>query len=197
MGALSSHKGRAVVAATLTLVIGIVGAAGEAGATGTSPSGSRCDRPLSTTLLQTAKVRVFAMPAESTTDPRHREPAIAGRPVFGCLESTGRSRLLDLGGAMNAFSVMVDPATVAANGPLVAYSYSRYYLDTHETLIRVRNLSTGGVIRDCVVGGAIAPRRGPRVTAIVLSSDGEVGWDAEGEDQGRSESQPPGCNPRA
>lgn len=161
--------------------------------------GSLCDRPSSGTLLETGKVRVYALPAEPTAHPEHRNPAIAGRPVFGCLESTGRSRLLDLpelGGEKHAYWVEVDSHTLAVNGALVAYTYTQYYLDTHETWIRVRNLNTGAVIRSCLVGYGMAPSRSQRVTDIVLSSNGEVGWKAEGEGPG-DESRTPGCNPTA
>lgn len=119
--------------------------------------------------------------------------------MFGCLESTGRSRLLDLpelGGEQHAYWVEVDARAVAANGPLVAYAYTQYYLDAHETWIRARNLNTGAIIRGCLVGYGMAPSRGPRVTDIVLRSDGEVGWDAEDEAAG-DENQMPGCDPSA
>ena len=196
-----SRLRKIVGVAILALVIAVAAAAGDTEATGAPPTASPgCDRPFSTTLLETAKVRLYAMPKESTAHPEHHNPAIAGRPVFGCLESSGRSRLLDLpelGGEKNANWVEVDSRTVAANGPLVAYAYTQYYLDTHETWVRVRNLNTGAVIRDCLVGGSIAPRRGPHVTDIVLGSNGEVGWNAEGEETGTSDSHLPGCNPLA
>jgi hypothetical protein len=117
--------------------------------------------------------------------------------VFGCVESTGRTRLLDLpevGGGKSAYWVEVGLRALAANGPLVAYSYTQFYLDTHETWVRVRNLNTGEVIRSCYVGGGMAPHRGTRVTEIVLSSNGEVGWSAEVEQPGLSENTVPGCN---
>lgn len=172
-----------------------------AGESGTSPTkGSRCDRPYSSTLLETGKVRIYAMPAEAEGHAEHRNPAISGRPVFACLESTGKSRLLDLpevGGEKHAYWVNVDERVFALNAPLVAYAYSQYYLDTHETWIRVRNLLTGKVIRTCLVGGAIAPRPGPKVTDIVLSPNGEVGWNAQGDFQPSSEEHEPGCDPTA
>jgi hypothetical protein len=160
--------------------------------------GSRCDRRHSSTLLETGKVRIYAMPEEPEGHAEHRNPAISGRPVFACLEGTGRSRLLDLpevGGEKHAYWVKVDERVFAVNAPLVAYSYSQYYLDTHQTWIRVRSLLTGKVIRTCLVGGAVAPRPGPRVTDIVLGSTGEVGWNAQGEWQPSSEEDEPGCNP--
>ncbi len=91
----------------------------------------------------------------------------------------------------------VDSGTVAASGPLVAYSDTQYYLDTHETWIRVRNLNTNVVIRSCFVGGGMAPHRRPRVADIVLSPNGEVGWSAEGEEPDSGESHAPGCDPTA
>jgi hypothetical protein len=54
-----------------------------------------------------------------------------------------------------------------------------------------------GILRSCFAGGGMAPHRGPRVTNIVLSSNGEVGWDAEGEEPGTSEDHVAGCNPTA
>lgn len=161
---------------------------------------SPCDRNSSSTLFETGKVRVYAMPKESKAHPAHRNPAIAGRPLFGCLRSTGRSRLLDLpevGGEKHAYWVEVDSRAFAANGPLVASSYTQYYLDTHETWVRVRNLRSDAVIRTCFVGGGMAPHRRPRVTDIILSSNGEVAWNAEGEGPESSEDHVPGCNPTA
>ena len=185
----------------MALVIAFAGVTGDVGATGAPPTArSRCDRPLSTTLLETGRVRLYAMPKERTAHPEHRDPAIAGRPVFGCLKSTGSSRLLDLpalGTERHAYWVEVDSRTVATSGPLVAYSYTQYYLDTHETWIRVRNLNTNVVIRSCFVGSGMAPPRRPHVTDVVLSSNGEVGWSAEGEEPDSSENQAPGCNPTA
>ena len=140
------------------------------------------------------------MPKESEEDAQHREPSISGRPVFACLKARGRSRLLDLPeveGEKPAYWVTVDERVFATNAPLVAYAYSQYYLDTHETWIRVRNLLTGRVIRTCPVGGAIAPKPGPRVTDIVLSANGEVGWNAQGAPQAGIEEHLPGCNPEA
>lgn len=163
-------------------------------------AGSRCDRPYSSTLLETGKVRIYAMPAEPEGEVEHRNPAFSGRPVFACLQATGRSRLLDLpevGGEKHAYWVKVDERVFAVNAPLVAYAYSQYYLDTHQTWVRVRNLFTGKVIRTCLVGGAIAPRRGPQVTDIVLSPTGEVGWNAQGDSQPSSEEHEPECNPTA
>jgi hypothetical protein len=146
--------------------------------------GFPCDRPSSSTLLETGKVRVYAMPKESASHPEQREPAIAGRPVFGCLKTTGKSRLLDLpetGGEKHAYWVEVDPQVLAVSAPLVAYAYTQYYLDTHETWIRVRNLRTGTVLRSCDAGGDLAPGRLPHVARIVLGSDGTVAWSAEGD----------------
>lgn len=166
---------------------------------GRPDAGSLCSRPGSSTFLETSQVRVYALAAESSAQSEHRNPAIGGRPVFGCLRSTGQARLLDLpelGGDKHAYWVGVDPRTVAANGPLVAYAYTQYYLDTHETWIRVRNLRTGAVIRNCLVGYGMAPHPGVRVTDIILASDGEVGWSAEGEAPGE-ENPTPGCNPTA
>jgi hypothetical protein len=159
---------------------------------------SRCDRPFTSTLLETGKVRIYATAKESEDHPEHRDPAIAGRPVFACLEATGKSRLLDLpevGGEKRAYWVEVDDGVFAVSAPLVAYAYSQYYLDTHQTWVRVRNLRTGRVVRSCLVGGAIAPHPGPRVTDIVLSPDGEVGWNAQGERQITSEEFVSGCDP--
>jgi hypothetical protein len=159
---------------------------------------SGCDRPFTSTLFETSKVRVYAIPEESPSHPEQREPTIAGRPVFGCLKTAGRSRLLDLpevGGGKHAYWVGVDEGVFAVRAPLMAYAYTQYYLDTHETWIRLRNLRTGKVVRSCLVGGAIAPRPGPQVTDIVLDPDGTVGWNAQGE--GASESPVPGCDPTA
>lgn len=175
--------------------------AADAGVAGARPTkDSRCDRSYSSTLLETGKVRIYAMPAEANEDAEHRDPAISGRPVFACLDATGKSRLLDLpevGGEIHAYWVKVDELVFAVNAPLVAYAYSQYYLDTHQTWIRVRDLLTGRVIRTCLVGGAIAPKPGPQVTDIVLSQSGEVGWNAQGEWQPSSEEHVPGCNPTA
>lgn len=194
-------------ALSIALAVAMPGAA-EALSPGQHPDRGRaatrerepCTRAGSSTLLETGKVRVYAMPKESTSRPEHRNPTITDRPVFGCLKTTGDRLLLDLPEVANeqrALWVEVDSGTVAANGPLVAYTYTEYYLDTHGTWVRVRDLRTGAVIRTCLVGGAIAPSRLPRVTDIVLSSSGEVGWNAEGEGPGRSEDHVPGCNPTA
>jgi hypothetical protein len=163
-----------------------------------SPARSKCDRPFSSTLVETSKVRVYAMPKESTSQPEHRDPAIGGRPVFGCLKTTGEPRLLDLpevSGEKHAYWVEVHSSALAVSAPLVAYAYTQYYLDTHQTWIRVRNLRTGRVIRSCLVGGAIAPSTPPHVPDIVLGPGGAVGWNAEGEGAGGTELPTPGCNP--
>jgi len=94
----------------------------------------------------------------------------------------------------SAFWVKVDPKTVAANGPLVAYAYTQFYLDTHDTWVRVRNLRTGAVTRSCVVGGGRAPHSTPHVTDIALSPNGEVRWSVEGDSPETGESPQPGCN---
>ncbi len=199
MGMGSSRLNGALLGALVALIaVPTAAIAGEA----TSPqtAGSRCDHRYSSTLLATGKVRIYAMPAEAEEDAEHRNPAISGRPVFACLEATGKSRLLNLpevGGEIHAYWVKVDERVFAVNDPLVAYAYSQYHLDTHQTWIRVRNLLTGKVIRTCLVGGAIAPRPGPQVTDIVLSRGGEVGWNAQGESQPSSEEHEPGCNPTA
>lgn len=159
-----------------------------------------CERPHTSTLLETGKVRIYATPAEPEGHAEHRNPAISGRLVFACLKASGKSRLLDLpevGGEKHAYWVQVDERVFAVRAPLVAYVYSQYYLDTHQTWVRVRNLYTGRVLRSCLVGGAIAPKPGPRVTDIVLSPNGEVGWNAQGESQPTVEEQPPGCDPTA
>jgi len=198
MGIRPTCLSMALVAALLALILVPTAAAGGAGSR--SATSSRCLRPFSSTLVETGKVRIYAMPKESEEDALHREPSISGRPVFACLKATGRSRLLDLpevDGEKPAYWVAVDERVFGTNAPLVAYAYSQYYLDTHETWIRVRNLLTGRVIRTCLVGGAIAPRPGPRVTDIVLSANGEVGWNAQGDWQSGSEEHVPGCNPAA
>lgn len=145
---------------------------------------ARCDSRPSSTLLETGKVRIYALPPEPTDHPEHREPAIAGRSVYGCLKSSGSTRFLDLPEVDDerpTLWVEVASQVLAANGPLVAYPYTQYYFDTHETWVRVRNLRTGEVIRDCFIGGALAPHRLPRVTDIVLHSNGEVDWSATSE----------------
>ncbi len=198
MGIRSPRLSVALLGALIAL-ISVPTTAIAAEATSSMP-GPSCDRPYSSTLLETAKVRIYTMPEEAEEHAEHRNPAISGRPVFACLEATGRSRLLDLpevGGEKHASWVKVDERVFAANAPLVAYAYSQYYLDTHQTWVRVRNLLTGRVIRTCLVGGAIAPRPGPKVTDIVLSPTGEVGWNAQGASQPSSEEHEPGCNPKA
>jgi hypothetical protein len=198
MGVRPSRRRHAAAAVMLTALIVIAWRIGGAEAIGAPPiTRPRCNRPSSTTLLETAKVRLYAMPRESTAHPEHRDPEITGRPVFGCLRATGRSHLLDLpeiGGERRAYWVEVGPKTVAANGPLIAYAYTQYYFDTHETWIRVRNLNTGAITRSCWVGGGLAPGRRPHVTDIVLHSNGEVGWHTEGEEAGASEPRPSGCD---
>ncbi len=199
MGMGSSRLSGALLGALVALVT-VPTAARSSEAVSPQIAGSRCDRPYSSTLLETANVRIYAMPEEAEGHAEHRNPAISGRPVFACLEAIGRSRLLDLpevGGERHAYWVKVDERVFAVNAPLVAYSYSQYYLDTHQTWIRARNLSTGRVIRTCLVGGAIAPKAGPQVTDIVLGSTGEVGWNAHGASQPSSEEHEPGCNPTA
>jgi hypothetical protein len=144
---------------------------------------SGCDRPSSSTLLETGKVRVYAMPKESASHPERHEPAIAGRPVFGCLQANGMPRLLDLpevAGEKHAYWVEVDSQALAVTAPLVAYAYTEYYLDTHQTWIRVRNLRTGVIVRGCEAGGGLAPGRSPHISEIVLDSQGAVAWSAEG-----------------
>ncbi len=199
MGMRSSRLNGALLGALVALIT-VPTAALAAEAASPPTAGSRCDRPHSSTLLETGKVRIYAMPEEPEGHAEHRNPAIFGRPVFACLEATGKSRLLDLpevGGEKHAYWVKVDERVFAVNVPLVAYAYSQYYLDTHQAWIRVRNLLTGKVIRTCLVGGAIAPGPGPHVTDIVLGSTGEVGWNAQGDSQPSSEEHEPGCNPTA
>jgi hypothetical protein len=147
------------------------------------PARASCSRPFSSTLLETGKVRVYAMPKESTSPPEHVNPPFFARLVFGCLKTTGRSRLLDLPEAdakEGPLWVEVHPGPFAASGPLVAYVFSQYYTDTHETWIRVRDLRTGAVVRSCLAGGGLAPGRMPHIAEIVLDSRGEVAWSAEG-----------------
>jgi|GEM_PF-5097915 len=199
MGVRSRRLNLALFAGFIALTsVPTVAIAGKAASSSTPES--PCDRRYSSTLLETGKVRIYAMPAEPEGEAEHRNPAFSGRPVFACLKATGRSRLLDLpevGGEKHAYWVKVDERVFAVNAPLVAYAYSQYYLDTHQTWVRVRNLFTGRVIRTCLVGGAIAPRRGPQVTDIVLSPTGEVGWNAQGDSQPSSEEHEPECNPTA
>jgi hypothetical protein len=133
--------------------------------------------------LETGKVRVYAMPKDSTSHPEHIRPAFFARPVFGCLKATGRSRLLDLPEAdakKRPIWVEVHPDPLAVSAPLVAYAFTQYYLDAHETWIRVRNLGTGAVVRSCAAGGGIAPGSLPHIAKIVVDSRGKVGWSAEG-----------------
>jgi hypothetical protein len=158
----------------------------------------RCARPFSSTLFETGKVRIYALPTEPKGVAARRSPAIGGRPIFGCLKQTGRSRLLDFPEVRNdvgALWVEVGSQAFAAKGPLVAYAYTEYYLDTHTTWVFVRNLRTGAVERTCPVGGGRAPNPRPRVTHIVLRTNGEVSWDAEGEQPTWPEESPPGCEP--
>lgn len=196
MGLRSSRLSGTILGMLATLsFVSTVATAAE-----TRDLGPACPRPHSTTLLETGKVRVFAMPQEPAGHSEKRHPTISGRPVFACLKATGKSRLLDLpevGGEKSAYWVTVDERVFATNAALVAYVYSQFYLDTHETWIRVRNLWTGKVIRTCLVGGAIAPRPGPHVTDISLSLSGEVSWKVQDEQQVGGEDHVPGCNPTA
>lgn len=188
---------RLVVLSGLLSVASAVPVAAHADGSTRSPTAaaSRCARPQSTTLLETGKVRLYAMPEDSTAS--GRDPSIAGRPVFGCLTGSGRSVALDrpeVQAGLHAYWVEVDPRALAANGPLIAYSFTEYYLDTHLTWVRVRNLRTGSFVRTCAAGGGMAPHRGTRVTDIVLHSDGEVAWNVEGEGSVSLEDQEPGCD---
>jgi hypothetical protein len=142
---------------------------------------SSCDRPSSSTLLETGKVRIYALAEKSVDLQGPRAPGIGGRPVFGCAKATGRARLLDLPevGNKRAYWTEVDPHVFAASGQLVAYAYTQYYLDTHETWVRVRNLRSGRILRSCAAGGDIAPGRLPRVMRILLDARGAVAWSAE------------------
>lgn len=149
--------------------------------------GPPCVRPFSSTLVETSKVRVYAMPAEPPEHPEHIHPAFFGRPVFACLKKADNRLLLNLPEAdaeKRPLWVEVHQA-IAVSGPLVAYAYTQYYLDTHETWIRVRSLRTGTVIRSCPAGGDIAPGSLPHIAKIVLNSRGWVGWSSEGY-EGRS-----------
>jgi hypothetical protein len=139
-----------------------------------------CGRPTSSTLLETSKVRVYAMPEDSVKLPGGRDQTISGRPVFGFLRTTGKSRLLDLPAEKYAFWVSVDPAAIAVSAPLVAYPFTQYYTDTHETWVRVRNLRTGAVVRSCPAGGGMAPHVGSHPIKIVLNSRGAVAFSVEG-----------------
>jgi hypothetical protein len=156
---------------------------------------TRCDRPSSSTLVETGKVRVFAMPPESLQSAGNGLTAIGGRPVFGCLKATGRAVLLNFPVEGHPFWASVDDDPIAVDGPLVAYVFGQYYTDFHKTWIRVRNLNTGAFIRNCPIGGAMAPSTLPHVTDIVLGSDGDVEWKAQGEGPELSEHPIPGCNP--
>lgn len=161
----------------------VLGSAGAVAAGPSSTGGRRCDRPFTSTLLETGGVRIYATPKESMSQPEHREPAIAGRPVFACLKTSGETRLLDLpeeSGAQHALWVEVDPEALAVRAPFVAYAFTEYYLDSHETWIRVRNLHTGADPRSCDAGGDIAPGRRPDIAKIVLGSNLAMAWTSTG-----------------
>ena len=139
---------------------------------------SHCERPHSTTLLETRKVRIFATPSESVDLPG--EHSIAGRPVFGCLKATDEARLLNAPGEQEGLWFGVDEHAFAVHAPMVAYAFTAYYFDTHATFVRVRNLSTNVTVRGCRAGGDLAPRRTPRVAKIVMDARGKVAWSVEG-----------------
>jgi hypothetical protein len=146
---------------------------------------SRCERPSTRTLVETGKVRVYARKEHSVELPDPDRHAIGGRPVFACLKSIGVPRLLDLpeaGGEKRALWVSVAPDVLAVSAPLVAYAFTQYYIDTHETWIRVRDLGTGAVLRSCPAGGDIAPGALPVISRIVVDSQGALAWSAEGQE---------------
>lgn len=119
------------------------------------------------------------MPEGSVTLRGRNRPAIAGRPVFACLKRTGKSRLLDASGEMSAHSVGVDEHVLAIHSPRVAFVLTAYYLDAHETFVRVRDLrGNGGGVRSCSAGVGLAPRHIPRITKVVLNGKGSVAWSA-------------------
>jgi hypothetical protein len=176
----------AVVVGALLAAFGV--AAGALGAKPSSTARPRCDRPFTSTLLATRKVRIYAMPKESLSPYEEREATVAGRPLFACLKATGDTSLLDLpeeGGGQHAYWVEVDPVSFAVRAPYVAYAFTEYYFDSHATWIRVRNLRTDAQPRSCEAGGGLAPGRLPQIGKIVLGSDLALAWTAKGY-EGRS-----------
>jgi len=178
-----SHR-KAAVMVILCVALGMVGSAAAKPQSNLSGSqaGSACARPHTRTLLETTKVRVYALAAGSSSRTGHRETAISGPPVFGCLKVTGTSRLLDFPEADTKqipYWVGVDRKAFAVSAPLLAYAYSQYGTDAHETWVRVRNLRTGEVVRTCAAGGDLAPGTLPRFGRIVLDSRAAVAWSAQ------------------
>lgn len=139
---------------------------------------SYCEPPHSTTLLETRKVRIYAMPKDSVPLPDGH--SVAGRPVFGCLKNIGEARLLNAPGEQEGYWFGVDEHALAIHAPLVAYAFTAYYLDSHATFVRVRNLNGNSTVRGCPAGRGLAPRRQPRVGGIVLNARASVAWSVEG-----------------
>lgn len=138
---------------------------------------SHCKRPRSTTLRETRKVRIFAMPRESVTLPGGR--SIDGRPVFGCLKSIGEARLLNAPGEQEGYGFGVDEHAFGVRAPMVAYVFIVGHFDSQSAFVRVRNLNTNVTVRGCPVGGGLSPGT-PRVAEIVMDSRGKVAWSVEG-----------------
>jgi hypothetical protein len=178
----SSHA-RGSFLAAVVVAVGVVAVAG-AGVSDATPARSSCDRPAGSTLVETSKVRVYALPEGSVKPANSHAASIAGRPVFGCLVATGRSLPLNFPATRSAYWVGVDTDPIAVSSSLVAYAFTQYYLDTHETWIRVRNLRTGRILRSCPAGGGMAPHTFPHIIKLVISSSGAVAWSAEGKPSG-------------
>ncbi len=182
--------------AVLFLAHAAWGTARAGGRVGASSPAGRCGRSFSTTLVETGKVRIYAM-AEGSV--KHVRPTIAGRPVFGCIKATGESRLLDLPEVPNeqrAMWVAVGDGVFGVSGQLVAYAYTRYYFDSHGTWSQVRSMRTGTIFRSCWVGVALAPKTEPQIEHISVSPSSKVWWSAEGGARGLEEEPAPGCHPR-
>lgn len=162
-------------AAAAAFTVSLFGGAANSTAESGAPKRVHCEPPHGSTLLETRKVRVFAMPAES-----EGEGSIAGRPVFGCLKRIGRQRLLNAPGEQSGYWFGVDEHALAVHAPLVAYAFTAYYTDSHKTSVRVRNLNTNATVRGCPAGSGLAPRRLPRVAQIVLNGRGAIAWSVEG-----------------
>lgn len=139
---------------------------------------SYCKQPHSTTLLETSKTRIYAVPRESVALPSGH--SVAGRPVFGCLKRIGQARLLNAPGDQEGLWFGVDEHALAIHAPLVAYAFTAYYFDTHATFVRVRNLNSGSTVRGCPAGGGLAPGHIPHVVKIVLNGTGAVAWSVQG-----------------
>jgi hypothetical protein len=178
-------RGRWVVllATATALTVSLLVAAANSAAASSTAKRVYCEHPHSSTLLETRKVRIFAMPAGSVA--MQGRPSIAGRPVFGCLRRTGQTRLLNAPGKQYGFWFGVDEHALAIHAPLAAYAFTAYYTDTHRVFVRVRNLKTNTTVRGCPAGGGSSnrvafPSVPTGIAKIVLNGRGAVAWSAEG-----------------